>query len=190
MPRELARETQRSSVYVAAGAAEWPAAIEGIAPKRARRITVVPSGSLELQSPAEGLRAEPVPDRTMAHRIARRCLRAALYVGTMPFRGVRALYWAIDTDAKVRSQGVQTVGRVESTKTDTQVHTNPETGAESTTYTHYVSYSFPAGGEARQGQKKVGSLGSMKRGSVLRVYFLPDGNRVDSAIDWNPRVLR
>ena len=189
MPREMARETQRPRVYVAAGEAEWPAVIDGIAPERAPRITVAPSGSLGLQSPAEDLVIELAADRSIADRIARRCLRAAIYVGTLPFRGVRALYRAIDTDAKVRSQGVQTVGRVEMTKTDTQVSKDPETGRETTTYTHYVSYSFPADRETRTDQKKVGSLSGVRTGSAIRVYFLHNGSRVDSALDWSPGAL-
>ena len=97
----------------------------------------------------------------------------ALFVLTLPLRGVRALYWAIDTDAKVRSLGAQTVGRVEKTRTDTQVHTDPETGAKSTTYTHYVSYSFPdGGGETRRDEKKVGSLGD-DESITLRPRGLP-----------------
>ena len=189
MPRDSARETQRPRVYVAARAFEGPAVIDGIAPERAPRITVGPSHPPELQSPARDMATEPEPPRTLAGRILRRCLWAALYVATLPFRGVRALYWAIDTDAKVRSRGVQTVGRVETTKTDTQVYKDPETGRESTTYTHYVSYSFPADGATRRDEKKVGSLKGLSRGSAIRVYFLPDGSRVDSALDWNPRAL-
>ena len=187
----LVRETQRMpSVHVTAVATGQMATANGVAPERARRITVTPSASPERQSPAGDPGTEPVPARTRAGRIASRFLRAALYVGTLPFKGVRALYWAIDTDAKVRSQGTRTVGRVEMTKTDTHVSEDPETGRETTTYTHYVSYSFPADGTTRRDQKKVGSFGSLSRGSAIRVYFLPNGNRVDSALDWNPRALR
>ena len=189
MPREVAREAQRPRVYVAAGAADWPADTDGVAPERAPRITVGPSRPTEVLAPARGLGTELEPPRTLAGKIALRCGRVVLYVLSLPFRGLRALYWAIDTDAKVRSRGEQTVGSVEMTKTDTQVHTDPETGEKATTYTHYVSYSFPADGETRRDQKKVGSLGNLKRGHALRVYYLPGGNRVDSALDWNPQVL-
>ena len=110
-------------------------------------------------------------------------------VWTAPFRAIRAIYWMLDRDAKIRSQGVQTVGRVANTRTESQVYRDSETGTEETIYTHYVSYEFVAGGRTHTREKKVGSLAGLSAGSTIRVYFLPDTATSDSAIDWDPRVL-
>ena len=114
----------------------------------------------------------------------------ALYIVTLPFTGVRELYWAFDRDAKVRSKGLQTIGRVERKRTKTDVYKDPESGKESTTYTYFASYSFPVDGLDRRDEKKVGSCRSLRGGSSIKVYFLPNGNRFDSALDWTPALVR
>ena len=105
-----------------------------------------------------------------------------------PFKALRQLYWLIDPDAKIRSQGLQTVGSVVKTHTSSRVVTN-EAGSEQTVYTHYLTYIFDANGRTHSGEKKVGSLGILKGGSPIRVYYLPGTYPPNSAIDWWPRAV-
>jgi len=107
-----------------------------------------------------------------------------------PFRALRQLYWLIDRDAKTRSQGLQTVGSVIKTRTDSRIVRDPEDGTERTVYTHYVTYRFDANGETQSGEKKVRSLSNVRGGSTLRVYYLPDTLApIESAIDREPRAV-
>ena len=106
-----------------------------------------------------------------------------------PFKALRQLYWLIDPDAKVRSQGLQTVGSVVKTRTSSRVVRDPEFGTEETVYTHYVTYGFDANGGTHSGEKTVGSLGNLKEGSPIRVYYLPNTYPPNSAIDWEPRAV-
>ena len=78
---------------------------------------------------------------------------------TFVFESLREAYWLLDSDAKVRSQGVQTVGRV--LKTRTEEHHDPETG---TSYTHYVTYEYQVDAERHTTEKRVSRLGLVERG--------------------------
>ena len=104
---------------------------------------------------------------------------------TAPFRAIRAIYWMLDRDAKVRSRGLQTVGRVTGTRTE------EDTDSEGDTYyTHYVRYRFEAEGRTRTDEKKVGSLGKLSEGDPMKVYYLSELDRLDSALDWEPVVTK
>ena len=118
-----------------------------------------------------------------AHGIVRQVL-------TAPFRTIRAAYWAMNHDAKVRSQGELTVGRVVDKRTRTQTHTDSECGDVNTTHTHYVKYGFQVDGVDSIREKKVGDLGILKRGDAINVYFLRTETGPDSAIEWKPEVWR
>ena len=91
----------------------------------------------------------------------------------------------LDPDAKCRSRGLNTVGRV--TGTETEEHEDPETGSIS--YTHHVTYTYRVDSGTLTDTKRVGSLGSLKKGAAVRVYFLPDTVPVRSALDRDPRAL-
>jgi hypothetical protein len=41
-----------------------------------------------------------------------------------PFKALRRLYWLVDRDARIRSQGLQTAGVVVATNTETRVFTD------------------------------------------------------------------
>ena len=125
------------------------------------------------------------PEAGYGSRLARGIVRAPGNTWSFIFSALRGAYWLLDPDAKCRSVGLQTVGRVD--KTQTHEHTDPETGGVS--YTHHVTYRFDSDGETHSTQKKVGSLGNLKNGSPIRVYYLPDTDRPNSAIDWEPRTL-
>ena len=101
--------------------------------------------------------------------------------GVGVFRAVREAYWLIDGDAKVRSQGLQTAGRV--VRTETRQHTGSEGG---TWETHHVTYEYRVDVAVHTAEKKVGSLGYVKRGDSIRVYFLPGTYPPRSAIDRTP----
>ena len=122
--------------------------------------------------------------------LTRRILSALRILLLSPFKALRQLYWLIDPDAKIRSQGLQTVGSVVKTHTSSRVFTN-ESGTEETVYTHYVTYRFDANGGTHSGEKKVGSLGNLKGNShsQIRVYYLPNTYPPNSAIDWEPRAV-
>ena len=100
------------------------------------------------------------------------------------FKGLREVYWALDRDAKVRSQGLQTIGRVGATKTEE--HEDSESG---TYYTHSVYYDFDIDDSKHAASKNVGSLGDLKRGVPIRVYYLPGTYPLASALDTQPRAL-
>ena len=106
--------------------------------------------------------------------LARRILSVPRILLLSPFKALRQLYWLIDRDAKIRSQGLQTVGSVVRTRSDSRVVRDPEYGTERTVYTHYVTYRFDANGGTHSGDKKVRSLANLNGGSPLRVYYLPD----------------
>ena len=111
-------------------------------------------------------------------------------VWMFPFRALRGFYWLLDPNAKCRSVVLQTVGRVE--KKESEEHRDAETG--SVYYTHYVTYAYEADGRSRTDRKKVGDLGELRKGTSIRVYYLPDrygrdGSRLRSAIDFNPRPM-
>ena len=106
-------------------------------------------------------------------------------VWTFPFRALREFYWLLDPDAKCRSIGLQTVGRVD--KKESEEHKDYETGRVS--YTYHVSYGYQSDVGDHTDLKKVGTLGKLRKGASIRVYYLPDTYRPDSAIDWEPRTL-
>ena len=103
---------------------------------------------------------------------------------TFPFRLLRDLYWAMDRDAKVRALGVQTVGRVVSTRTET--YTDSEGGVSRT---HYLKYEVQADGQRRTVEKKVGRLDGLHAGVPVKAYFLAGTLPLDVAVDANPRPL-
>ena len=105
-----------------------------------------------------------------------------------PYNALRQIYWLIDPDAKIRSQGLQIVGSVVKTHTRSKV-VKDEAGNEETIYTHHVTYRFDANGGNHSGEKTVGSLGNLKGGSPIRVYYLPGTYSPSSAIDWWPRAV-
>ena len=100
------------------------------------------------------------------------------------FRALREGYWLIDRDAKVRSQGLQTEGRV--VKTETREHRGSEWD---THYTHHVTYEYQVDSRRHTAEKEVGSLGDLRRSVPIRVYFLPGTYPLRSAIDRTPRGL-
>ena len=113
-----------------------------------------------------------------------RIMTAWVALWTFVFEALREAYWVLDRDAKVRSQGVQTAGRV--LKTRTQEHTDPESG---TSYTHYVTYEFQVDAKSHTVEKQVSRYGTLKRDMPIKVYFLPDTYPIASAIDKEPRAL-
>ena len=119
----------------------------------------------------------------------RRVLSVLRVLLLFPFKALRQLYWLIDHDAKIRSQGLQVVGSAVATRTSSRLVRNPETDTVSIVDTHYVAYRFDANGETHLGEKKVGSLGNLKWDSPIRVYYLPDKCPPDSAIEWEPRAV-
>ena len=120
--------------------------------------------------------------------LTRRILSMLRIFLLFPFTALRQLYWLMDPDAKIRSQGLQTVGSVVKTHTSSRVFTN-EAGREQTVYTHYVTYRFDGNGGSHSGEKKVGSLRNLKEGSPIRVYYLPNTYPPHSAIDWEPLAV-
>jgi hypothetical protein len=52
-----------------------------------------------------------------------------------------------------------------------------------------VSYRFDANDRTHSGRKAVRSLGNLKEGSSLRVYYLPDAGQPESALDRSPRAV-
>ncbi len=121
--------------------------------------------------------------------LTRRILSVLQILLLFPFKALRQLYWLTDPDAKIRSQGLQTIGSVVKTRTSSKVVRDQETGTEETVYTHYVTYRFDANGGTHSGEKTVGSLGNLKEGSPIRVYYLPDTYPPNSAIDWEPGAM-
>ena len=103
-------------------------------------------------------------------------------IWTAPFRALREFYWLLDPDAKCRSVGLHTVGRVDDTQSEE--HTDSETGKKF--YTHYVWYTYQVDGRSRSARKKVDNYDRLKKGRGIRVYYLPDTYPVRSAIDWRP----
>ena len=101
------------------------------------------------------------------------------------FAALREAYWVLDRDAKVRSQGLQTLGRV--VQTESEKHTDAETG--NVTYSHHVSYEYRLGSRTHSARKGVAKLGNLVRGVPIRVYWLPETHPVASAIDREPRAL-
>ena len=97
---------------------------------------------------------------------------------------LREAYWLFDKDAKVRSQGLQTVGHV--VRTQTREHTDSE---GLTWETHHVIYEYQIDGSRYMVEKQVGSLAAVKPGVPIRVYFLPGAYPPRSAIDRTPRAL-
>ena len=149
-----------------------------------------PWSNLELNGEREDTRAttQKVPAGEIRTGLPTRQILSVLRITLLfPFLALRQLYWLIDTDAKIRSQGLQTVGSVVNTRTSSRV-VRTESGEE-TVYTHYVTYRFDANGGTHSGEKTVGSLGNLKGGSPIRVYYLPDAYPPNSAIDWEPRAV-
>ena len=124
---------------------------------------------------------EEAPLRPQAGRFMRAWKQALAFV----FEALREAYWVLDPDSKCRSRGLKTVGRVTGTKTEE--HEDPETGSIS--YSHYVTYKYPVDSRTLTDKKRVGSLGSLKKGAAIKVYFLPDSVQVRSAVDRYPRAL-
>ena len=118
-------------------------------------------------------------------QIARGIGRATRQVGIFVFEALREAYWALDRDAKVRAQGLQTVGQV--VKTEKKEHEGSEGGVY---YTHHVTYQYEVGGRTQTVAKKVHRFDSVKSGDQIRVYYLPSTHPIESAIDRDPRPLR
>ena len=138
------------------------------------------SRTMALPGPGDG----SPPKRGIATSALIFLFDAARVVAILLFKALREVYWALDRDAKVRSQGLQTVGRVVATKTEK--HEDPESG---TYYTHSVSYDFEVDARTHTASKNVGALGDLKRGVPIRVYYLPGTYPPDSALDTEPRAL-
>ena len=94
------------------------------------------------------------------------------------FSALREAYWVLDRDSNVRTQGLQTVGRV--TRAEKREHTDSE---GDTYYTRHVTYQFEVDGARHTAEKSVGDLRDLKRGVPIKVYFLPDTSPPRSAID-------
>ena len=110
------------------------------------------------------------PDAGYASRLARGITGVLISAWSFIFSALREAYWLLDPDAKCRTVGLQTVGRVD--KTESEKHTDPETGR--TSYTYYVRYTYQVYGRSHTPRKKVGSLGKLNKGDALRVYYLAD----------------
>ena len=106
-------------------------------------------------------------------------------VWTAPFRVIRAIYRLHDRDAIVRSMGLQTEGQV----TGTRIEAIEGECIISTT--HYVSYRFEAAGGTHTTENSVGGdySKSLSEGDPIKVYYLPQRDRLYSAVDRHPRVL-
>ena len=152
-----------------------------------------PWSSLELNGEQEDTRAttQTVPAEEIRRGVPTRRILSVLGILLLsPFKALRQLYWLIDRDAKIRSQGLQTVGSVIKTRSDSRVVRDPEYGTERTVYTHYVTYRFDANDGTHSGEKKVRNLSNLMGGSPLRVYYLPDTFApFESAIDREPRAV-
>lgn len=97
------------------------------------------------------------------------------------FKALREVYWLMDPDAKVRSQGLRTVGRVQ--KTETRQHED----SEGNTYeTHYVTYGFQAAGARITTEQKVRNIHRINTGDPIRVYYMPNRLPLRSAIEPRP----
>ena len=166
----------------AAQAAPGRSAANGVVAVDRPGLKKVPSiPSQEATGPAE-------PDISNGNRQERKEGRvlAALRKGwAFLFEALREAYWFLDPDAKCRSVGLQTVGRV--LKTETRTHTDPE-GGESTS--HHVTYEYQVDATRHTLEKSVGSLGGLKKGDPIRVYYLVDSSGRNlspkSAIDRRP----
>lgn len=101
-------------------------------------------------------------------------------VWTAPFRGIRAVYWAMDRDAKVRSRGATTVGEV------TKKRTEREEVENGYSYSYYVSYAFKALGRDRTDEKEVDDFEDVGKGDRIMVFYLDEPDRFGSAIDKKP----
>ena len=139
----------------------------------------------------------PIPTRRLgpSNRMSQgpqpgRIVNGLREVWLFPFKALREAYWLIDPDAKCRSVGLQTVGRID--KKESEEHTDPETG--STSYTYYVRYAYQVDGRSHTARKRVGGLGNLLKGAAIRVYYLPHTDPTDwrepkSAIDFEPLAL-
>ena len=126
----------------------------------------------------------PDPTNASPNRAARGIRRTWREVWTAPFRALREVYWVLDRDAKVRSRGLQTIGRV--VRTETREHQGAEGG---TYYTHHVTYEYQDEAGRHTAEKRVSSLGNIRQGVRIKVYFLPDAYPPASAIDTPPAAL-
>ncbi len=124
-------------------------------------------------------------DEDRADGRAPRIIRALGNVWSFISSALHETYWLLDPDAKCRSVGSQTVGRVDGM--ESEEHTDYETGR--TSYTHYVRYAYKVDDRSHTARKKVGSLANVLKRDALRVYYLPDTYPLKSAIDWNPRAV-
>ena len=144
-----------------------------------------PNGKVASPPSEPTVKADPRPRRPgMVTRVVTLPFIALKAAGVLIFEGLREVYWALDRDAKVRSQGVQTVGRV--VKTTTEKHEDSESGVY---YTHTVRYDFNVDDRWHNDTKKVSSLGDLKRDGPIRVYYLPGTYPLASAVDTPPRAL-
>ena len=132
----------------------------------------------------------PAPsDKGTHRRLAGGIVRILRIAWDFLFSELREAYWLLDPDAECRSVGLQTVGHVD--KTETEEHTDSETG---TSYTYYVKYAYQIEARTHSARKKVGSLGKLLKGDALRVFYLTDdpydrSQSPKSAIDLEPRAL-
>ena len=137
-----------------------------------------------------GAATQPLPIEEMRNRgLMGRMLGALRLVLLSPFKAVREVYWFLDPDSKVRSQGLRTVGSVIATCTTSKVVRPPESDTDQIIYTHHVTYGFDANGDTHSREQKVESLGNLKEGSLIRVYYLPNTDPPKSAISPEPRAV-
>ena len=99
------------------------------------------------------------------------------------FKALREVYWLMNSDAKVRSQGRHTFGRVD------KIETRQNEGAEDGTYeTQHVTYGFQADGNNHTSEQKVSSISRISVGDTISVFYMPDRVPVRSAIEPRPQV--
>jgi len=175
------------------GAAVTPPSVRNGQSVPRERIAVSPQRPV-LQVPMSVEHPVPSNDRSPAPQRGG-FAKVSLGVGTFPFRALgavciasgralRAVYWAMDGDAKVRSLGLQTVGSI--VATETEQHTDSEGG---TSYTHHVTYEYQVEGKKYSHRKQVGNLESLGKGVPVRVYYLPGTRPLACALDGQPQAL-
>ena len=118
-------------------------------------------------------------------------IRLLMFIASTPFLAIRQLYWWLDTDAAVRANGVETVGTVLDTKTETKT-IETECGTRQVTE-HFVTYRYETPERSYTARKKVRALGGLKKDSKVAVYYRTPTDRPfqqqDTALDWNPRRI-
>ena len=87
----------------------------------------------------------------------------------------------LDRDARARSTGLRTTGRVIGGKT--REHTDGEGG---THCSYHVTYEYKDGGSTHTAERRVDSYGNLRRGDSIKVYLLLDTYPPATAIDLEP----